>query len=514
MTANGDNGDFPFADTMSAVRRFRLIFGALLLVMLLASLDQTIVSTALPTIVGDLGGLAQLSWIVTAYMLAQTIVTPVYGKLGDLFGRKIVLQAAILLFLFGSALCGLSRSMGALIAFRVIQGLGGGGLMVSTMAAVADIAPPRDRARLQGYFGAVFGLSTVLGPLIGGFFVEHLNWRWIFYINLPLGLFATIVIGSAFAAPPRSEVRPAIDVAGAVLMAVALTAIVLCVSVGGHGLAWTSPYILLLAGTAIMALFAFLVVEGGAAEPVLPLRLFGNRTFLVACAAGFIVSLAMFGSITFLPVYLQVVKGLSPSIAGLQLTPMMAGVLITSVVSGQAISRHGHLRVWPIAGTGVITMALGLLATLGVDSGRWVASAYALLLGLGIGMVMQVLLIAVQNRVDHRDLGVATSGATLFRLIGGAVGVSLFGTIFASNLAKGLVSHPLIRGILPAAASRTAMDGLPADARSLYLEIFAGALQPVFFWAAVIAGFAFALTWLLKEAGPDGLSPPSDLPPY
>ena len=493
----------PSAAPVPEASRFRLIFGALLLVMLLASLDQTIVSTALPTIVGELGGLAGLSWIVTAYMLAQTVVTPIYGKLGDLFGRKIVLQGAILLFLVGSALCGLSRSMDALIAFRAVQGLGGGGLMVSTMAAVADLVPPRERARHQGYFGAVFGLSTVLGPLIGGFFVEHFDWRWIFYINLPLGLIATGVIGSVFTSPPPRDTRPSIDAAGALLMAVALTALILCVSFGGHGLAWNSMAFLGLAGLAMLASGAFLWVEARAADPVLPLRLFGNRTFLVACGAGFIVSLAMFGSITFLPVYLQVVKGVNPSIAGLQLTPMMAGVLITSVISGQFISRHGRLRIWPIAGTGVITIALGLLSTLTPTSGQWTASVYASLLGLGIGMVMQVLIIAVQNQVEQRDLGVATSGATLFRLIGGAVGVSLCGAIFADHLAQGLTARMPSGLASSAATGRDALAALSGGARQIYLEIFAAALSRVFLWAAVFAAIAFLLTWLLDDA-PNG----------
>ncbi|MBV9584242.1 MAG: MFS transporter, partial [Alphaproteobacteria bacterium] len=392
----------------------RLIFGALMLVLLLASLDQTIVSTALPTIVGEFGGLAHLSWIVTAYLLATTVVTPLYGKLGDLFGRKIVLQSAILLFLLGSALCGFSRSMGELIGFRALQGLGGGGLIVTTMAVVGDILSPRERGRYQGIFGGVFGFSTVIGPLIGGFFVEHLTWRWIFYVNLPLGLLAIAVIGWTFSAS-TSRRRPSIDLAGAGLLAVTLASLILFTSLGGHSFAWGSREILSLIALCLAALIGFIVAETWAAEPILPLRLFANRIFAVACGVGFIVGLAMFGSVTYMPVYLQVVKGVSPSTAGLQLTPMMGGVLLTSIASGRIISRIGRYRAFPIAGTAIMTVWLGLLATLGTASSTWAASGYMLVLGLGLVMVMQVLVLAVQNAVDYRDLGVATSGTTLFR---------------------------------------------------------------------------------------------------
>jgi EmrB/QacA subfamily drug resistance transporter len=478
--------------------RTRVIFGALLLVMLLASLDQTIVSTALPTIVGEFGGLAHLSWIVTAYLLATTIVTPLYGKLGDLFGRRVVLQAAIVLFLLGSALCGLSRSMGELIAFRALQGLGGGGLMVTTMAAIGDIISPRERGRYQGIFGGVFGLSTVLGPLIGGFFVEHLSWRWIFYVNLPLGLVALAVIAWAFT-PAPARARPAIDFAGAGTIAVALVALVLLTSLGGHTFAWDSPQILGLAAITLAALAGFVAVERRAAEPILPLSLFANRTFLVACVVGFVVGVAMFGAVTYMPVYLQVVKGVSPSAAGLQLTPMMGGVLVTSVVSGQIISRIGRYRMFPIAGTALMTVGLGLLATLGTGSSTWAASGYMLVLGLGLGMVMQVLVLAVQNSVDYRELGVATSGTTLFRSTGGSVGVSLFGAIFAAGLASGLAGRMPAGAGLPAATDPASIAALPPAVREVYLEAFTAALHPVYLSAAALGALAFALAWLLKE---------------
>jgi EmrB/QacA subfamily drug resistance transporter len=476
----------------------RVIFGALMLVMLLASLDQTIVSTALPTIVGEFGGLEHLSWIVTAYMLATTIVTPLYGKLGDLFGRKIVLQTAIVLFLIGSALCGLSRSMGELIAFRALQGLGGGGLLVTTMAVVGDIMSPRERGRYQGIFGGVFGLSTVLGPLIGGFFVEQLSWRWIFYVNLPLGLLVLVVIGFAFTAPSDRR-QPKIDYAGAGLLALALTALVLFTSLGGHSFAWTSPQILGMIVVALLSLIGFCRVEQGAEEPILPPRLFRNRTFVVSCSVGFIVGVSMFGAVTFMPLYLQVARNATPSAAGLLLTPMMGGVFITSIVSGQIISRIGRYRLFPIAGTAIMTLGLGLLATLGSGSAAWIAAVFMLVLGLGLGMVMQVLVLAAQNAVDYRDLGVATSGTTLFRSTGGSVGVSLFGAIFAASLASGLATR-LPAGMAPPNATNPgAILALPPELRGIYLDVFTAALHPVFLSAAMLGALAFALTWLLRE---------------
>ena len=331
--------------------RVRLIFTALLFVLLLAALDQTIVSTALPTIVGDLGGISHLSWVVTAYLLAATITGPLYGKLGDLYGRKKVLQSAIVVFLVGSVLCGLAQSMAQLIAFRALQGLGAGGLMVVTLAVVGDIIPPRERGRYQGYFGAVFGVSTVVGPLLGGFFVDNLSWRWIFYVNLPVGAIALSIIAVAFHTR-EVHTRHAMDYLGAALLAGSLASVVLFTSLGGTTWAWGSPQIIALIVASIVLMPLFVLVEARAAEPILPLSLFRNHTFSVTSAVGFIVGFALFGAITYLPLYLQVTKGSSPTVSGLQLVPLMAGVLVTSILSGQLITKLGRYRVFPIVGHG------------------------------------------------------------------------------------------------------------------------------------------------------------------
>jgi EmrB/QacA subfamily drug resistance transporter len=479
-------------------QRVRLIFGALLLVLLLASLDQTIVSTALPTIVGDLGGIEHLSWVVTAYLLASTVAGPLYGKLGDLYGRKLVLQAAIVLFLVGSVLCGIAQNMAELIAFRALQGLGGGGLMVTTIAVVGDIIPPRDRGRYQGFFGGVFGISTVIGPLLGGFFVDHLSWRWIFYVNVPVGIVAFAVIASVFHS--RSEhVRHSIDYLGAALLAGSLSSIVLFTSLGGTTLDWGSPAILFLIGLGAVLLALFLLAESRAAEPILPLTLFSNRIFSVTSAIGFVVGLSLFGSVTFLPLYFQIVKGESPTASGLRLVPLMAGVLVTSIVSGRLISRTGRYRLFPIAGTAVTVAGMLLLARLDVDTPLWAASAYTLVVGLGLGMTMQVLVLAVQNAVGYEHLGVATSGSVLFRQIGGSIGVSLFGAVFANRLQAQLAGELPPGAVVPPSGDPGAVAALPPPIHEAYVTAFADALQPVFLVAACISFLAFALTWFLQD---------------
>jgi len=479
-------------------QRVRLIFGALMLVLLLASLDQTIVATALPTIVGDLGGIEHLSWVVTAYLLASTIVGPLYGKLGDLYGRKIVLQTAIAIFLVGSALCGLAQNMPELIAFRALQGLGGGGLMVTTMAVVGDIIPPRDRGKYQGFFGAVFGVSTVLGPLLGGFFVDNLSWRWIFYINLPVGGLALGVIAAAFQTRVV-HLRHRIDYLGTALLAGGLSSIVLFTSLGGTTWPWDSGESIVLAVLGVALLVAFALVERRAAEPVMPPELFRNRVFTVTSLIGFIVGFALFGAVTYLPLYLQIVKGSSPTSSGLLLTPLMAGLLVTSIGSGQLISRFGRYKPFPIVGTALMTAAMFLLSGISVSLPVWHTAVYMVLLGFGLGMTMQVLVLAAQNAVPYEQLGVATSGSTLFRQVGGSVGVSVFGAVFANRLAAELTAS-LPRGAqVPRAASPALVDRLPPAVHAAYVGAFVEALKPVFVVAAVVSLLAFLLTWLLRE---------------
>jgi EmrB/QacA subfamily drug resistance transporter len=473
-------------------RRIFVVVSGLMLVMLLASLDQTIVSTALPTIVGDLGGLEHLSWVVTAYLLAVTAVTPLYGKLGDLYGRKIVLQGALVLFLVGSALCGLAQGMTELISFRAIQGLGGGGLMVSAQAAIGDVVAPSERGRYSGLFGAVFGVSSVAGPLIGGFLTTHLSWRWIFYVNLPLGVAALVVL--AITLPAVGELRHrSIDYLGTVLLAAGLSAIVLLTTLGGNTFDWASPEIVAMGVVGVGCLAALPVVERRAEEPILPPALFRNRVFVVTSAVAMVVGFALFGALTYLPLFQQIVRGLSPTASGLQLLPVMGGLLVSSIVSGQIITRTGRYKVFPIAGTAVATFGMWLLSSLDETTGAGVAALHMLVLGLGLGMVMQVLVLAVQNAVPYEMLGVATSGSTLFRSIGGSLGTAVLGAIFSGRLTSELPAGGAAR------LDPSAVDRLPAPLHDTYVAAFTDALQLVFLVATAVVAVAFVLSWLIEE---------------
>jgi EmrB/QacA subfamily drug resistance transporter len=443
-----------------------VIFGGLLLVMLLAALDSTIVATALPTIVNELGGLAHLSWVVTAYLLAQTIVTPIYGKLGDLYGRKRVLQFAIVIFLIGSALCGLSQTMTHLIIFRGIQGLGGGGLMVTTQAVVGDIIPPRQRGRYQGIFGAAFGVASVAGPLLGGYFTSNLTWRWIFYINLPLGILALVVLAATLPAQSSFK-RHAIDYLGAGLLAASLAAVILVTDLGGVAYPFSSPLMIGLIVVAVVGIIAFIFTEQRAAEPILPLRLFRIRDVWVTSAVGLIIGFALLGSVTYLPLFLQIVKGMSPTESGLRMIPLMGGTLVTSILSGQIASRTGRYKIFPIIGTTMVTLALFLISRMTAETTNLTIAALMLLLGFGLGFVMQMLIIAVQNAVEYHDLGVATSNAILFRFIGGSLGTALLGAVLATRL---LATNSLM-----------------------------AALDTVFLVASAIAAFGLLLSLLLPE---------------
>jgi EmrB/QacA subfamily drug resistance transporter len=483
-------------------RAILLIIGALMLGMLLAALDQTIVSTALPTIVGDLHGGSHIAWVITSYLLALTVSTPLWGKLGDQYGRKVFFQAAIVIFLVGSVLSGLSQSMFELIAFRAFQGLGAGGLMVGAQAIVGDIVSPRERGRYVGLFGGVFGLASVVGPLLGGVFVDNLTWRWIFYINVPVGVVALIVVASQV--PGRlSRVHHVIDYLGTAVLSLAATALILLTSLGGTTYAWNSLPIYILGVSGAVLIGVFVLVERRAKEPVLPLHLFRQRAFAVTSMVGFIVGFAMFGAITYLPAFFQVVKGISPTISGVQLLPLMAGLLVVSIGSGQIISRTGKYRFFPIAGAAAMTLGLYLLSLMGVGTSSVLESLYMVVLGMGIGGVMQVLVIIVQNSVPHSELGVATSGATFFRSIGGSFGTAIFGAIF-SNVLVGNLAHHLHGATLPAGfssanATPALLSRLPAGIYHGFVAGYAESIQTVFIVAVPIAALAFLATWLIPQ---------------
>ncbi|MEU5769501.1 MFS transporter [Streptomyces asoensis] len=478
--------------------------GALLLGMLLAALDQTIVSTALPTIVSELGGMEHLSWVVTAYLLASTAATPLWGKLGDQYGRKRLFQIAIVIFLIGSALCGMAQNMPQLIGFRALQGLGGGGLMVLSMAIVGDIVPPRERGRYQGLFGAVFGATSVLGPLLGGLFTQHLSWRWVFYVNLPVGVVALAVIAAVLHIPRRST-KHVIDYLGTFLIAAVATCLVLVASLGGTTWDWGSAQIIGLAVLGVLLGVAFVAVERRAAEPVLPLKLFRIRTFTLSAVISFIVGFAMFGAMTYLPTFLQVVQGVSPTLSGVHMLPMVVGLLLSSTVSGQIVSRTGRWKVFPVSGTAVTTIGLLLLHRLDEHSSTAEMSACFFVFGLGLGLVMQVLVLIVQNAVAYEDLGVATSGATFFRSIGASFGVAIFGTVFAGRLGDKLTDA--FRGErLPPGISVSGLESdprgiasLPSALRPQALHAYASAITDVFLYAAPVALLGFVLAWFLKE---------------
>jgi EmrB/QacA subfamily drug resistance transporter len=482
-------------------RALTTVFVALMLGMFLAALDQTIVATALPTIVGELGGLDHLSWVVTAYLLASTVSTPLYGKLGDMLGRKPVFLAAIVIFLAGSMLSGLSQSMIQLIAFRAVQGLGAGGLIVGAQAILADIIPPRRRGRYMGLMGAVFAVSSVAGPLLGGFLVDHLSWRWVFYVNMPIGAVAlAIVVFRLHLHVPSTRHR--IDYLGAGLLALGIGALILATTWGGNQYAWGSPTIVGLVAAGITTLGLFVWQESRAAEPIVPLSLFRSRTFALSSAMGFTIGMAMFGAIVYLPLFLQLVYGASPTGSGLRMVPLMAGLLAAAVLSGRAITRFGRYKVFPIAGTAILVVGMYLLSRLTVDTEPWLASVFMLVVGVGLGLVMQVLVLIVQNDARPQDMGVVTSTATFVRSVGGSFGVAILGAVFASRLAGEIGRLPAdvvarlgdVGAIDPARARE-----LPPVVRDDFLHVFSSALHDVFLWGMAIAIVPFVLSWLIRE---------------
>ncbi|HZQ33929.1 MAG TPA: MDR family MFS transporter [Mycobacterium sp.] len=489
-------------DSGSAVvslQRRNFIFTAVLLGMLLAALDQTIVATTLPTVVADLGGAGHQSWVVTSYLLASTIATAIVGKLGDLFGRKAVFGLAVLFFLAGSVLCGLAQSMGMLVASRALQGVGGGAIMVTAAALIGEVVPLRERGRYQGALGAVFGVTTVVGPLLGGFFTDHLTWRWAFWINVPIGAVVLAVAAAAIPALTRTS-KPRIDYAGILFVGVGASGLTLATSWGGSTHPWGSPTIIGLFAGSVAALLLFVWIELRAAEPVLPIRLFSDPVFSVCCVLSFVVGFAMLGALTFLPTFMQFVDGVSATISGLRTLPMVAGLLITSMGSGVIVSRTGRYKVFPVVGTLVMGVGFVLLSRMGAGTPMLLQSLYLFVLGTGIGMCMQVLILIVQNTSDFADLGVATSGVTFFRTIGSSFGAAIFGSLF-TNFLNSRIGHAVaVTGAPPAAAqSPKVLHELPHGVGTPIVGAYAQSLDLVFLCAAPVAVIGFVLALLLKE---------------
>jgi EmrB/QacA subfamily drug resistance transporter len=480
-------------------QRRNFIFVAVLLGMLLAALDQTIVATALPTVVADLGGAGHQSWVVTSYLLASTIVTAVVGKLGDLFGRKAVFQVSVVFFLAGSVLCGLAGSMTMLVASRALQGIGGGAIMVTATAVIGEVIPLRERGRYQGALGAVFGVTTVVGPLLGGFFTDHLTWRWAFWINVPVAVVVLIVGAVAIPALAKSS-KPVIDYAGILFVGLGASGLTLATSWGGNEYAWTSPVVigLFLGSAAMLAVFVW--VETRAADPILPIRLFRSPVFAVCCVLGFVVGFAMLGALTFLPTFMQFVDGVSATVSGLRTLPMVAGLLITSMGSGIIVGRTGRYKIFPVLGTAVMVVGFVLLSRMDAATPTWLQSIYLFILGTGIGLCMQVLILIVQNTSSFEDLGVATSGVTFFRTIGSSFGAAIFGSLFTNFLAH-RIGPALIAGHAPAAAAKSpqALHRLPAEMAAPIVHAYAESLGMVFLCAAPVAVVGFVVALFLKQ---------------
>jgi EmrB/QacA subfamily drug resistance transporter len=503
MTSNGES----LSPATLTHRQVMVVFTGLMLGMLLAALDQTIVATALPTIVASLHGEEHLSWVVSAYLLTSTATTPLYGKVSDLLGRKGVFQFAIVVFLVGSALSGLAHSMTELIVFRAVQGVGAGGLIALAMAIVGDIVSPRQRGRYQGYFGAVFAFASIMGPLAGGLFTEHLSWRWVFYVNLPLGVVA-LAVTSIVLRLPFHRLSHRIDYLGAALLMAGVSSLLLVTVWGGSQYPWSSPVIvgLLLAGIALMTVFLWW--ERRASEPLLPPRLFRLDIFNVSGGMSFLQAMAMFGAVIFLPFYLQIAHGVSPTVSGLLLTPLMGGMLVMSIVSGRLISRTGRYRIFPILGTLVMVVGMALLTFLRAKTSYVQLSVDLALLGAGMGLVMQNTVLATQNAVEVRDMGTATSALTFFRSLGGVFGTAFFGAIFVNRLNVWLprLLPAQLRGVSHIQATAggfnvapATIDKLPAPVRSAVTGAMVHAMDTLFLVAVPLAVVTFVLALFLRE---------------
>jgi len=484
-------------------RQVLIVLSGLMLGMLLAALDQTIVATALPTIVGELHGLNHLSWVVTAYLLTTTLSTPLYGKISDLYGRKKIFQIAIVIFLAGSALSGLSRNMDQLIAFRALQGLGGGGLMALAMAIVGDIVSPRERGRYQGYFGAVFALASFGGPLAGGFLTDHLTWRWIFYINVPVGILALVITSAVLRLPVPARGDHRIDYLGSALLVGAVTPLLLVTVLGGRSLPWGSPTIIGLVVLSLAMIVAVVWWERRAPEPIFPPRAFTRPVVRAALGMTFFVTAAMFAVTIYIPVYLQLVDGVSPTRSGVLLLPLMAGMLTTSIVSGRLVTRSGRYKVFPVSGTALMTLGMWLLVHLGAHTSLLVSSGYLVVFGVGMGMTLQIAVVAVQNAVDRRDIGSATSAISFFRNIGAASGTAMLGAVLVSRLGFWLPRLVHGRTTLDLSQSFTitpkALHALPPAVRAGVVESFVRSLHLVFVVGVPLAGIALVFALFLKE---------------
>ncbi|WP_084622085.1 MDR family MFS transporter [Demequina oxidasica] len=479
-----------------------LVFVGLILAMLLAALDQMIFSTALPTVVGELGGVEHMLWVTTAYILAATIMMPVYGKLGDLFGRKHLFIFAISIFMIGSIVGGLAQNMPELIAGRAIQGLGGGGLMILAQAIIADVVPARERGKYMGVMGGVFALASVAGPLLGGYFTESLDWRWCFWINIPLGIAAIVSAMMFLHLPKRDQGKPKIDVAGMITLAVASSAIVLATSLGGNTYAWSSWQIIGLFATGVVVGIVFVFIEKRAAEPVMPLYLFKNRNFNLTTGAGLITGIAMFGAMAYMPTYMQMVTGVTATQAGLLMIPMMAAMLITSISSGQYVTKTGTYKFLPIMGSVFIALGLFLLSTMTPDMALWIRCAYLAVMGLGLGLTMQILVLIVQNSFPAKAVGTATAANNYFRQIGASVGSAAVGSLFTSHLIN-LLGERLPAGVGTEADLNSlvpsAVQDMPAEIQDAIVSSYNDALTPVFLLMVPLLAVSFILLLFVKQ---------------
>lgn len=480
-----------------------LLFIGLMLSMFLAALNQTVLSTALPTMVGELNGVDQMTWVITSYILASTIVLPIYGKIGDLIGRKSLLIAAIAIFVAGSVIGGLAGDITWLIIARTVQGLGGGGLLILSQAIIADVVPARERGKYMGIMGGVFATSSVAGPLLGGWFTESIGWRWAFWINLPLGVIATVAAVLFLHLPAKNRTRPKLDVAGIALMATSTTSLILVATWGGNTYAWTSGVIIGLIIATVVAAVLFVRAEARAAEPVIPLHLFKDRNFNLTTAAGLLTGVAMFGALGYLPTYLQMATGANATKAGLLMIPLMGGLLLTSVVTGQMVSKTGRYRTLPIIGSVVIAGAMWLLSTMTIATPIWLICSYLAVLGLGLGMSMQILVLIVQNSFPNREVGTATASNNFFRQIGATLGSAVVGSLFASRLVH-LLAERLPEGAMSGGGGTNALTpvvvaGLPDALRDPIVASYNDALTPIFWYMVPLGVIAAVLLWFVEE---------------